>query len=91
MADDFDGHYSQVADAQLDALEAGPDAELYNAVLDACDLVLNHSGQAQSMSTAFTTAKGIRRRMPVPGYPQYKVFWSTAGPRIEAVFPHPTA
>jgi hypothetical protein len=84
-----EGDYSEVADAQLDALETGPDADLYNAVLDACALVLSRPGQAQSMSTAFTTRDGIRMRLPVDGYPHYKVFWSTDGPRIEAVFPHP--
>jgi hypothetical protein len=28
-------------------------------------------------------------RLPVPGRRPYKVFWTSAGPRIEAVFPHP--
>jgi len=32
------GGYSEVADAQLAALEHGPDPDLYNAVLDACEL-----------------------------------------------------
>ncbi len=31
--------YSQVANKQLDSLEAGPDVDLYNAVLDACELI----------------------------------------------------
>lgn len=84
-----EGDYSAVADAQLDALESGPDVDLYNAVLDACELILRVPGHAQALSTAITTRDGIRMRLPVPGHPPYKVFWSTEGPRIEAVFPHP--
>ena len=84
-----DGDYSQVADSQLDALEAGPDPVLYNAVLDACELILRYPVAAQARSTAVTTKDGVRRRLPVAGHPPYKVFWSPAGPRIEAVFPHP--
>ena len=86
-----DGSYSQVADTQLDALEQGLDPGLYNAVLDACELVFALSGEARKRSSAITTAQGIRFRLPVVGYPPYKVFWSLsqAGPRIEAVFPHP--
>ena len=87
----FDGSYSSVADDQLDALEAGADADLYNAVLDACELVFAASGMAQARSTAVTTEQGIRFRLPVVGHPPYKVFWSHAeeGVRVEAVFPHP--
>jgi hypothetical protein len=81
--------YSQVADEQLDAMEAGPDADLYNAVLDACELIFRLPSQAQARSTAISTADGIRLRLPVAGHPPYKVFWSSEGPRIEAIFPHP--
>lgn len=84
-----EGDYSEIADAQLDALEAGPDVEQYNAVLDACGLIFRMPGQAQSLSTAVTTREGIRMRLPVPGHARYKVLWSSNGPRIEAVFPHP--
>lgn len=84
-----EAEYSEVADAQLDELEAGPDVDLYNAVLDACELIFQLTGNAQSLSTSFTTDKGILMRLPVAGHPPYKVFWSTSGPRIEAVFPHP--
>lgn len=83
------GHYSEVADKQLDALEAGPDIDLYNAVLDACELIFRMPDQAQALSTAITTVDGIRFRLPVVGHPPFKVFWSPDGPRIEAVFPHP--
>jgi hypothetical protein len=84
-----EGGYSQVADQQIDALESGPDADLYNAVLDACELNFRLPTQARARSTALTTAEGIRFRLPVAGHPPYKVFWSSEGPRIEAVFPHP--
>jgi hypothetical protein len=81
--------YSKVVDAQLDALEAGPDAALYNAILDACDLVFRLPAQAQARSTAVVTEDGVVMRLPVARHPPHKVFWTTAGPRIEAVFPHP--
>lgn len=83
------GAYSQVANKQLDSLEAGSDVDLYNAVLDACELIFRLPAQAQARSTAITTADGIRFRLSVAGHPPYKVFWSADGPRIEAVFPHP--
>lgn len=84
-----EGDYSAVADAQLNELERGPDIELYNAILDTIELIFRLPAQAQALSTAITTTDGIRMRLPVIGYPPYKVFWSTEGPRIEAVFPHP--
>lgn len=80
--------YSEVANDQLDALEQGPDADLYNAVLDTIELIFQVPGQAQALSTAITTTDGIRMRLPVIGHPPFKVFWSTDGPRIEAIFPH---
>lgn len=84
-----EGDYSEVADVQLDELETGEDADLYNSVLDTIELIFRLPGQAQSLSTAITTPDGIRMRLPVIGHPPYKVFWSTDGPRIEAIFPHP--
>jgi hypothetical protein len=82
------GAYSRVADEQLDALEAGPDVGLYNAVLDACELVFRAPALARQRSTAVATNEGVPFRLPVAGHPPYKVFWSSEGPRIEAVFPH---
>jgi len=81
--------YSAIADSQLDALETGPDVDLYNAVLDACELVFSYPGKAQSLSTAIVTREGVLLRLAVAGHPPYKVFWSSEGPRIEAVLPHP--
>jgi hypothetical protein len=80
--------YSEVADRQLDALQAS-DPDLYNDVLTMCELVFANPGRARSMSTAIQTREGIVLRLPVPGRSPYKVFWTSDGPRIEAVFPHP--
>ena len=81
--------YSEVADRQLDELETGPEADLYNAVLETRQFVFDDPERAQRHSTAITTLEGIRFRLPVVGFPPYKVFWSSDGPRIEGVFPHP--
>lgn len=84
-----DDAYSEVADQQLDAPERGSDVDLYNAVLDACELIFRLPALAQARSTAIATKEGIRLRLPVVGHPPYKVFWSSEGLRVEAVFPHP--
>lgn len=84
-----DDAYSEVADQQLDVLERGPDVDLYNSVLDAGELIFRLPAQARARSTAVTTNDGVILRLPVAGHPPYKVFWSSGGPRIEAVFPHP--
>lgn len=85
-----EGAYSAAADEQLDALERDSDAQLYNAVLDACELIFRLPAKAQSFSTAIVTSGGATvMRLPVAGHPPYKVLWTTAGLRIEAVFPHP--
>lgn len=84
-----DAGYCEVADSQLDALEAGSDPALCNAVLDACELILGHPSKAQALSSALTTETGVILRLAVVGHPPVKVFWSTQGPRIEAVLPHP--
>jgi len=79
-----------VADSQLDELEVGMDMALYNAVLVNCDLIFSKPGQAQANSTAIKSDEGTRFRLPVPGYPPYKIFWSPDGPIIEAIFAFPT-
>ena len=81
--------YSDIAEAQLDELEAGPEVDLYNDVLAVCETIFQTPLLAQSLSSAITTREGIRLRFPVPGHHPYKVFWSSEGPRIEAIFPHP--
>ena len=80
---------SSIAVDQMRELKAGADVALYNAVVEACDFVLDATDRARKHSSAVTTAEGVRYRLPVVGYPPYKVFWSSDGPRIEAVFPHP--
>lgn len=87
MGDESDD-YSAVADEQLDTLEVA-DPDTYNDVLAMCELVFNDPGRAQSMSTALQTRDGIVFRLPVPGHAPLKVFWTPAGPRVEAVLPHP--
>jgi hypothetical protein len=84
-----DDAYAEAAIAQLDAIEAGADVHLYLAVLDGIDLIFERPREAQRRSTAFTSKDGIVPCLPVVGYPPYKVFWVSDGPRIEAVFPHP--
>lgn len=83
------GAYSQVAVSQLDDLEAASDIDLYNAILENCHLIFEKPKQAQSFSTAITTEIGILFQLPVPGYPPYKIFWSSGGPTIEVVFAYP--
>jgi hypothetical protein len=83
-----DGGYSQVADKQLDSLEAGPDPDRFNASLDACELIFRLPAQAQARSAAITTKEGVRFRLPVAGHPPHMAFWSSKVPRIEAVLRH---
>jgi hypothetical protein len=81
--------YSEIANEQLDEIEASDDAQLYNDICVFCEFILDHPAEAQSLSSALTTKDGIRFRLAVPGHHPYKVFWSSSGPRIEAVFPYP--
>ena len=83
-----DSGYSEVANEQLDEIEAS-DADLYNDILTICEFILASPRQAQSLSSALTTNVGICFRLSVPRRDPYKVFWTSGGPRIEAVFPHP--
>lgn len=82
-----EGSYSAVADEQLDKIEAS-DTALFNDILTVCELVFAEPSRAQSMSAAVRAEHGIVFRLAVPGRHPYKVFWSSDGPRIEAVFPH---
>ena len=86
-SDGIKGEYSEAADEQLTELEAtSPD--LYNDVLTVCEATFAHTTYAQSMSAAVQTDSGIVFRLAVPGRHPYKVFWTSTGPRIEAVFPN---
>lgn len=82
------GDYSEVADRQLDELQAA-DPDLYNDVLTVCEFVFSQPSRAGTMSSAVRTGDGVVLRLAVPSRHPYKVFWSSDGPRIEAVFPHP--
>jgi hypothetical protein len=82
-----DGGYSEIADEQLDAIELSNPA-LYNDILTVCEMVFIDPGRAQSMCAAVQAEHGIVFRLAVPGRHPYKVFWSSDGPRIEAVFPY---
>ena len=83
-----DSGYSEIANEQLNEIEAS-DANLYSDVVTICEFILDNPGQAQSLSSALATKEGIPFRLSVPGHHPSKVFWSSSGPRIEAVFPHP--
>jgi hypothetical protein len=84
----IEGEYSEIADQQLDNLEER-DPTLYNDVLTMCEAIFLTPGRAQSMSAAIQTEHGIIFRLAVPGRHPYKVFWTSSGPRIEAIFPYP--
>jgi len=82
--------YSAIADQQLDELLASGEAGLYAATVEACELILDRPGDVRLRSAAIQTPHGIRFRTSVSGFPDTKVFWSSEGPRIEAVFSYPT-
>lgn len=81
------GAYSEIADQQLDELEAN-NPDLYNDILVVCMAIFANPSRAKSMSAAVQTAQGIVFRLAVPNRHPYKVFWSAVEPRIEAVFPY---
>lgn len=81
--------YTEIADEQLDALEAKGPPAVFNAVLETCEAIFANPGLAQSRASAITTADGIVFRTAVAGTLDLRVFWSTNPTRIEAVFPHP--
>jgi len=45
--------------------------------------------QTPPVSSAVQTRDGVVFGLPVPGHASLKVFWTTAGSRIEAILPHP--
>ena len=86
--------YSRAAEEQLDALAGGPDAELYNAVLDAIDRVLDDTEAARLMSPPLRDAEGRRIHATVAMHERdsrWFVFWSDAlgEPVILGVAPLP--
>jgi len=83
-----DSGYSEVANEQLDEIEAS-DSELYDDLVTICEFILDQPARAQSLSSALTTKEGTCFRLSVPGRHPYKVFCTSGGPRVEAVFPYP--
>lgn len=83
--------YSQVANTQLDALELGRNAALYNNVVETCEAILDAPEKFREFAAVITTNEGLRFRTHVRGSDPYKIFWSYENgiPRIEAVFPYP--
>lgn len=80
---------SRIAEDQFEEIYNGDDVALGNAVADAWDLIMQLPREAQANSDAVRTEAGaVVLRYPVPGH-QHSIFWSTAGPRIEAIFPYP--
>jgi hypothetical protein len=81
--------YSDVADKQLDEIGASENIDLCNGLITVCEWILDDPGLAQEQSSVIPTGSGIVFRFPVPGFNPYKVFWTSAGPSVEVVFPHP--
>lgn len=79
--------YSQVANNQLDRIEA-TDPDLCADLVELCEDIFDAPHIARASASAITTADGIVMRSAVPGRWPYKIFWTLGGPRIEAVFPH---
>ncbi len=79
--------YSAIAHEQLDAMEMN-DPDLYEDVLGVCHEIFDQPGLVRARSGAIRTIQGVRLVTSVPGRFPMKVFWSTDGPRIEAVFPY---
>ena len=90
MTRESEAGYSAIADQQLTDLESRGPAELYLAAIDTCESILDNPSEAKRRSAAIRTREGIRFRTPVDGFPDMKIFWSSDGPRIEAIFPYPT-
>lgn len=80
--------YSTVAEQQQDTLKV-TDPHPYNDVLAMCELFFSNPSRAQSMSTAVQTRDAIVFRLPVLAHAPSKAFWTRAGPRVDAVLPHP--
>lgn len=56
--DALEPNYSRQASAALDALEAGTDEKLLNAVCDAIDLICDHPGDRRARAEQLRTAAG---------------------------------
>lgn len=73
--------YSPEAEAQLDALEAGPDEALYNAILDAIERVLDFPDLERGKSPGLRDSAGRPLFSTVVMYerdPRWFVFWNAS-------------
>ena len=81
--------YSEIANQQLDLLEADPDFRHYDEVIKVCNQIFGDPKNLRKYSSVIATTEGLRFVTSVPGGYPYKVFWSTSSEglvRIEAVF-----
>lgn len=90
-----DDLYSPEAEEQLDVLAAGPDAELYNAVLDAIDRILDDTDAARATCPPLRDGAGrpiLATVVMDERDPRWFVFWSDASgePVLLGVAPLPT-
>ena len=71
--------YTPEADQQLDELAAGPDAGLYDAVLDTIDRILDHTEASRVLSPPLRDSAG-RTVLATPVMyetdPRWFVFWT---------------
>jgi hypothetical protein len=82
--------YSAVANEQLDGVLASGNNDLHDDLVETYEGILDDPGGARTRSSAVVTEdRGIVFCYAVPRRGPYKVFWSSDGPIIEAVFPYP--
>ena len=86
----LDPGYSLVAIEQLDAVRSSGDLDVHSDLVVVCEAILDDPGFARAHSSAVTTDRGVDFRFAAPGHAPVRVFWSTTGPTIEAVFPYPS-
>ena len=73
-----EGLYSPEAARQLGALAAGPDVELWDAVVDAVDAILDDTERQRALSPGLRDARGKPILATVVMYerdPRWFVFW----------------
>lgn len=94
MTDDFDGLYGPDAEQQLDELEAEASVDLYNAVVECIDYILDHSDTARQKAPPLQDAEGRAVLSTVVLHdldPRWHVFWRLGrdGPVILGISPLP--
>lgn len=91
MSDDL---YSPQAEQALDALQVGPEEDLYNAVLEAIDHILDHPQAARAVSPGLRDLRGeivFGTAVMYPSDPRWHIIWNLRGaePYILGVGPLP--